>query len=265
MAAPYHPVTRAALGILLAIPLPPLARRPLWAPVTTRFATSTPDRRSGSDRHARRAAPESWLAQRSARRIAPGAAFAPPWDSMRTSDPKVFATGDGAFGGSTLVMAMQHGQRAAYCVRHYLEGNRDEPFEPLPDISGNARPTSYKTPSMVRAPCMLHRGDRIHEYGNGGDPGLCDLPAIVVDSEVDVVALPCRKRSMAGRPSICPATLGNVNCPGRLVQPGGAAIFIHPFLYLLRNSNEPIRWTSMRASASSSGRSFIGMKLMKAS
>ena len=129
----------------------------------------------------------------------------------------------------------------------------------------NARPTSYKTPSMVRAPCMLHRRDRIHDYGNGGDPGLCDLPAIVVDREVDVVALPCRKRNMAGRPSICPATLGNVNCPGRLVQPGGAAIFIHPFLYLLRNSNEPIRWTSMRASASSSGRSFIGMKLMKAS
>ena len=50
------------------------------------------------------------------------------WDSMRTSDPKVFAAGDGAFGGSTIVMAMQHGQRAAYYVRHFLEGNRD----PLP-------------------------------------------------------------------------------------------------------------------------------------
>ena len=47
------------------------------------------------------------------------------WDSMRTSDPKVFAAGDGAFGGSTIVMAMQHGQRAAYYVRHYLEGNGD--------------------------------------------------------------------------------------------------------------------------------------------
>ena len=50
------------------------------------------------------------------------------WDSMRTSDPKVFAAGDGAFGGSTIVMAMQHGQRAAYYLRHFLEGNRD----PLP-------------------------------------------------------------------------------------------------------------------------------------
>ena len=58
------------------------------------------------------------------------------WDSMRTSDPKVFAAGDGAFGGSTIVMAMQHGQRAAYYVRHFLEGNRD----PLP----------YRTPYRTR-------------------------------------------------------------------------------------------------------------------
>ena len=31
------------------------------------------------------------------------------------------AAGDGAFGGSTIVMAMQHGQRAAYYVRAALE------------------------------------------------------------------------------------------------------------------------------------------------
>src|SRR3970282_886938 len=48
---------------------------------------------------------------------------------MRTSDPKVFAAGDGAFGGSTIVMAMHHGQRTAYYLKHYLEG-RDTP---LPD------------------------------------------------------------------------------------------------------------------------------------
>ena len=41
--------------------------------------------------------------------------------TMRTHDPKVFAAGDGAFGGSTIVMAMQHGQRAAYYVRAALE------------------------------------------------------------------------------------------------------------------------------------------------
>ena len=58
------------------------------------------------------------------------------WDSMRTSDPKVFAAGDGAFGGSTIVMAMHHGQRAAYYVRHFLEGEG----EPLP----------YRTPYRTR-------------------------------------------------------------------------------------------------------------------
>ena len=41
--------------------------------------------------------------------------------TMRTHDPKVFAAGDGAFGGSTIVMAMQHGQRAAYYIRAALE------------------------------------------------------------------------------------------------------------------------------------------------
>ena len=40
---------------------------------------------------------------------------------MRTADPKVFAAGDGAFGGSTIVMAMQHGQRAAYYIRAALD------------------------------------------------------------------------------------------------------------------------------------------------
>jgi len=44
------------------------------------------------------------------------------WDSMRTPDEKVFAAGDGAFGGSTIVMAMQHGHRAAYYVKAFLEG-----------------------------------------------------------------------------------------------------------------------------------------------
>jgi NADPH-dependent glutamate synthase beta subunit-like oxidoreductase len=45
------------------------------------------------------------------------------WSSMRTADPKVFAAGDGAFGGSTIVMAMSHGQRAAYYIRSVLDGH----------------------------------------------------------------------------------------------------------------------------------------------
>jgi hypothetical protein len=55
---------------------------------------------------------------------------------MRTDDPKVFAAGDGAFGGSTIVMAMHHGQRAAYYVKAFLQGNQN----PLP----------YRTPYRTR-------------------------------------------------------------------------------------------------------------------
>ncbi len=58
------------------------------------------------------------------------------WDTMRTGDDKVFAAGDGAFGGSTIVMAMQHGHRVAYYVRGYLDGIE----EPLP----------YRTPFRTR-------------------------------------------------------------------------------------------------------------------
>ncbi|MFQ6022908.1 MAG: FAD-dependent oxidoreductase [Acidiferrobacterales bacterium] len=58
------------------------------------------------------------------------------FDTMRTDDPKVFAAGDGAFGGSTIVMAMHHGQRAAYYVRAFLEGREN----PLP----------YRTPYRTR-------------------------------------------------------------------------------------------------------------------
>ena len=47
------------------------------------------------------------------------------FDAMRTSDPKVFAAGDGAFGGSTIVIAMHHGQKAAYYIKAFLEGRAD--------------------------------------------------------------------------------------------------------------------------------------------
>ncbi len=58
------------------------------------------------------------------------------WSSMRTSDPKVFAAGDGAFGGSTIVMAMQHGHRVAYYIKAFLDGRK----EPVP----------YRTPYRTR-------------------------------------------------------------------------------------------------------------------
>lgn len=58
------------------------------------------------------------------------------FDTMRTADPEVFAAGDGAFGGSTIVIAMYQGHRAAYYVKAHLEGIGD----PLP----------YKTPFRTR-------------------------------------------------------------------------------------------------------------------
>ncbi|MHC8508377.1 MAG: FAD-dependent oxidoreductase [Rhodospirillales bacterium] len=58
------------------------------------------------------------------------------WETMRTDDPKVFAAGDGAFGGSTIVMAMHHGQRAAYYVQAFLDGVET--------------PRPYRTPHRTR-------------------------------------------------------------------------------------------------------------------
>ncbi len=57
-------------------------------------------------------------------------------EGMRTADPEVFAAGDGAFGGSTIVMAMHHGQRAAYYVKAFLQGRE--------------RPLAYRTPYRTR-------------------------------------------------------------------------------------------------------------------
>ncbi len=58
------------------------------------------------------------------------------WDGMTTQDPKVFAAGDGAFGGSTIVMAMQHGHRSAYYIKAFLEGQ--------------ANPVAYRVPFRTR-------------------------------------------------------------------------------------------------------------------
>ena len=67
------------------------------------------------------------------------------FDDMRTEDDKVFAAGDGAFGGSTIVMAMSHGQRAAYYIKAYLEGRRS----PMP----TARPIAPGACPWPRISC----------------------------------------------------------------------------------------------------------------
>lgn len=49
------------------------------------------------------------------------------FETMRTTDPQVFAAGDGAFGPSAVVYAMNHGHRAAYYIQAFLE-NRKNPL-----------------------------------------------------------------------------------------------------------------------------------------
>jgi NADPH-dependent glutamate synthase beta subunit-like oxidoreductase len=58
------------------------------------------------------------------------------FETMRTKDPQVFAAGDGAFGGSTIVEAMYQGHKAAYYIKAFLDGIDD----PIP----------YKTPYRTR-------------------------------------------------------------------------------------------------------------------
>jgi len=58
------------------------------------------------------------------------------WEGMVTSDPAIFAAGDGGFGGSTIVEAMNHGHRAAYYMKARMEGNEN--------------PLSYRTPYRTR-------------------------------------------------------------------------------------------------------------------
>lgn len=49
------------------------------------------------------------------------------FSSMRTADDKVFAAGDGAFGGSSIIEAVSHGHRVAYYVKAKLD-QRDNPL-----------------------------------------------------------------------------------------------------------------------------------------
>ncbi len=85
------------------------------------------------------------------------------FSSMRTADPKVFAAGDGAFGGSTIVMAMHHGQRAAYYIKAYL----DNIGTPIPYR------TPYRTRRVPVAQDLLWEKLPIEEpvfHGIGDDP-----------------------------------------------------------------------------------------------
>ena len=58
------------------------------------------------------------------------------FDTMRTGETNVFAAGDGAFGGSSIVSAMHHGHKAAYYIKAFLDGRED--------------PVPYRTPYRTR-------------------------------------------------------------------------------------------------------------------
>jgi NADPH-dependent glutamate synthase beta subunit-like oxidoreductase len=118
------------------------------------------------------------------------------WDTMRTEDPKVFAAGDGAFGGSTIVMAMMHGHRAAYYVQAFLEGRED--------------PVPYRTPYRTRRVAVAQDPDwevinRQHQpfHGLGRDP--VQFPEI--ESTYDTAAA----RAEAARCYRCDAETGTAN------------------------------------------------------
>jgi len=80
------------------------------------------------------------------------------YEGMATSDPRVFAAGDGAFGGSTIVEAMYQGHRSAYYLKAYLEGN--------------ASPLPYRTPYRTRRVPICNDPDweinaRVHQQFHG--------------------------------------------------------------------------------------------------
>lgn len=59
-------------------------------------------------------------------------------ETLATAEAKVFACGDGAFGGSTIVNAMRQGHQAAYLLTAFLEGRKN--------------PAPYRTPHPMARP-----------------------------------------------------------------------------------------------------------------
>ena len=118
------------------------------------------------------------------------------WNTMRTADEKVFAAGDGAFGGSTIVMAMQHGHRAAYYIQAFLEGRKD--------------PVPYRTPFRTRRVPIAQDPDwevinRQHQEFHGLGRNPVQFPEI--ESTYDTAAA----RAEAARCYRCDAETGTAN------------------------------------------------------
>jgi NADPH-dependent glutamate synthase beta subunit-like oxidoreductase len=130
------------------------------------------------------------------RRLMNGDRVRTEWDTMRTADEKVFAAGDGAFGGSTIVMAMMHGHRAAYYIKAFLEGRED--------------PVPYRTPYRTRRVPVAQDPDwevinRQHQEFHGLGRNPVQFPEI--ESTYDLAAA----RAEAARCYRCDAETGTAN------------------------------------------------------
>jgi NADPH-dependent glutamate synthase beta subunit-like oxidoreductase len=107
------------------------------------------------------------------------------WVGMRTADPQVFAAGDGAFGGSSIVEAMHHGHRAAYYVKSFLDGIEE--------------PMAYRVPFRTRRVPIAQDADwevipRIEQpfHGLGADPSRFDeVESAYTDEEARAEAARC--------------------------------------------------------------------------
>ncbi len=117
-------------------------------------------------------------------------------EGMTTGDPRVFAAGDGAFGGSTIVEAMYQGHRAAYYMKAFLEGN-------------NA-PLSYRTPYRTRRVPICNDPDwevnpRVHQQFHGLGQVPIEFP------EVESTYSAAEARTEAARCFRCDAETGSAD------------------------------------------------------
>ena len=117
-------------------------------------------------------------------------------EGMKTSDAKVFAAGDGAFGGSTIVEAMYQGHRAAYYIKAYLEGNEN--------------PLSYRTPYRTRrVPICNDPAWELNPRVEQQFHGLGDVP--IEFPEIESTYTPDEAKFEAARCFRCDAETGSAD------------------------------------------------------
>ncbi|MCP4386779.1 MAG: FAD-dependent oxidoreductase [Gammaproteobacteria bacterium] len=117
-------------------------------------------------------------------------------EGMTTGDPRVFAAGDGAFGGSTIVEAMYQGHRAAYYMKAFLEGND--------------APLSYRTPYRTRRVPICNDPDwevnpRVHQQFHGLGQVPVEFP------EIESTYTAAEAREEAARCFRCDAETGSAD------------------------------------------------------